>query len=444
METVIQKYPQYKDSGVDWMGQIPEHWGSIRLKNIIRAKISDGPHVTPLFIEEGIPFLSVDGIQNGELFFENCRLISLSDHIKYQKKCRIEKFDILMGKAASIGKIAQSKVNFEYSIWSPLALIKPNLNKVNATFLEYYLKSTFSQYQIEILCTSNTQKNISMDDIPKILATIPPLNEQTAIATFLDNKTALINQAIGIKQKQIELLKERRQILIHKAVTRGLNPNVKMKDSGVEWIGEIPETWKVVKLKYLSEFINDGTHGSYSRVEDGYRLLSVRNMVDDKFIFRDDDSRISEKHFKDISSKFQIRMGDINLAIVGATLGKVAIVDEHDELFVTQRSVCTIRVKLGLLLNSFLFYFIKSPSFQAYLWLNAGFSAQPGVYLGTIQSSVLSIPTIDEQRFIIDYLNETCLKYNTAISLKEQEIEKLKEYKATLINSAVTGKIKVN
>lgn len=167
-------------------------------------------------------------------------------------------------------------------------------------------------------------------------------------------------------------------------------------------------------------------------------------MIDDKFVFREDDSRVSEKHFKEISSKFQIEKGDVQLAIVGATLGKVAIIDEYDELFVTQRSVCTIRINKYIYSNRFLFYFIKSPPFQSYLWLNAGFSAQPGVYLGTIQNSSLPFPPYDEQLSIVDFLNESYVKYENALSLKEQEIEKLKEYKATLINSAVTGKIKVS
>ncbi len=118
-------YSSYKDSGVEWLGEMPTHWEVKRLKNVIRANITDGPHETPVFIDKGIPFLSVDGIQEGELTFENCRYISIDAHHNYSKKAKIEIDDILLGKAASIGKVARVKVEFEFSIWSPLALIKP-------------------------------------------------------------------------------------------------------------------------------------------------------------------------------------------------------------------------------------------------------------------------------------------------------------------------------
>ena len=442
MKTNMQKYPAYKASGAEWLGEIPSHWEIIRLKNIIRAKITDGPHVTPEFIDEGIPFLSVDGIQNGELVFENSRLISLNDHIKYQKKCRIEKFDILMGKAASIGKIAQSKVDFEYSIWSPLALIKPNLEKFNATFMEYYLKSTLSQYQIEILCTSNTQKNISMDDIPKIILTFPPLPEQTAIAAFLDRKTALIDQAIDINQKQIELLKERRQILIHNAVTRGLNPNVKMKDSGVEWIGEIPEGWEVKKIKHISSKIGSGvtpSGGGTTYLESGIPLLRSQNVLFGK-IELEGVAFISDKIHESMSNS-QVKKGDVLLNITGGSIGRCHYVDFDSELNVNQH-VCIIRPTKGIT-SLFLNSILSSEVGQGQIWFNQQGGGREGLNFQSIKNFFLPLPSIMEQKLICDFIEQTTTKIATAISLKEQEIERLKEYKATLINSAVTGKIKV-
>ena len=447
MKTNIQKYPAYKDSGVEWLGKIPNHWEIIRLKNIIRAKITDGPHVTPEFIDEGIPFLSVDGIQNGELVFENSRLISLNDHIKYQKKCRIEKFDILMGKAASIGKIAQSKVDFEYSIWSPLALIKPNLEKFNATFMEYYLKSTLSQYQIEILCTSNTQKNISMDDIPKIILTFPPLPEQTAIAAFLDRKTTLIDQAIGIKQKQIELLKERRQILIHNAVTRGLNPNVKMKDSGVEYLGDIPKEWNVVRFKYIirtkarlgwkglkaSEYVDNSDYG----------FLATPNIKGENIDYSGA-YFITKKRYEE-SPEIMLKKDDILLVKDGSTLGIINIVKSMPFNCTVNSSIAVLRILDDNLLNAeYLNYFLKSDYSQKIIELKKDGMGVPHLFQSDINNFIALIPTFKEQKEILIHIEKQITKTSTAISLKEQEIEKLKEYKATLINSAVTGKIKVS
>jgi type I restriction enzyme S subunit len=428
--TKIKKYPAYKDSGVQWIEDVPSHWELKKFKRVF-YEIKKRSNVE----------LNCGSISFGNVVYKDDEKIPISTKKSYQV---VLKGDFLVNPLnlnydlISL-RIALSEINVVVSSGYIVLNNSVNLDK---NYFKYFLHRFDVAYMK--LLGSGVRQTLNYNDIANCELIFPPLEEQTAIAQFLDRKTALIDQAISIKQKQIDLLNERRQILIHKAVTCGLNPNVKMKDSGVEWIGEIPEHWMIVKLKFVSEFINDGTHGSYPRVEIGYRLLSVRNMIDDKFVFREDDSRISEKHFKEISSKFQINKGDIQLAIVGATLGKVAIVNEYDELFVTQRSVCTIRVNKDLYSNAYLFYFIKSPAFQKYLWLNAEFSAQPGVYLGTIQNSSLPFPPFKEQKSIVNYLTDTSLKFENLISLKEQEIEKLKEYKATLINSAVTGKIKVS
>ena len=433
MNNKLQKYNSYKSSGVEWLGDIPEHWEVIRLKNIIRANITDGPHETPVFIGEGIPFLSVDGIQEGELVFENCRYISMKDFIKYKKKCNIEKYDILMGKAASIGKIAQSKVDFEYSIWSPLALIKPLLSKINSTFLEFYLKSSYSQYQIEILCTSNTQKNISMGDIPKIISTLPPLNEQTAIAKFLDDKTAKIDQAITIKKNQIELLKERKLSLINKAVTKGINPNVKLKPSGVEWIGEIPEHWQVKRLKYVFQILKRISG------ELGHSVLSITQ----KGIKVKDTESGTGQLSMDYSKYQFVYKGDFAMNHMDLLTGYVDI-SKYDgvispdyrvfDLIEPNSSKEYMLLLLQLCYSNKVFYAHGQGVSMLGRWRfpSENFNIFP-----------FPVPPKSEQIEIADFIAKTNKKIAKAISLKEKEIEKLKEYKASLINSAVTGKVKV-
>lgn len=434
MKTNLQAYNNYKASGVDWLGDIPEHWEVIRLKNIIRANITDGPHETPVFIDEGIPFLSVDGIQEGELVFENCRYISVKDFIKYKKKCNIEKYDILMGKAASIGKIAQSKVDFEYSIWSPLALIKPLLSKINSTFLEFYLKSSYSQYQIEILCTSNTQKNISMGDIPKIISTLPPLNEQTVIAKFLDDKTAKIDQAIIIKKNQIELLKERKHSLINKAVTKGINPNAKLKASGVEWIGEIPEHWQVKRLKYVFQILKRISG------ELGHSVLSITQ----KGIKVKDTESGTGQLSMDYSKYQFVYKGDFAMNHMDLLTGYVDIskyegVISPDyrvfDLIEPNSSKEYMLLLLQLCYSNKVFYAHGQGVSMLGRWRfpSENFNIFP-----------FPVPPKSEQIEIADFIAKTNKKIATAISLKEKEIEKLKEYKASLINSVVTGKLRVS
>src|SRR5690554_3679649 len=353
----MKKYDAYKDSGIDYIGKIPTNWEYYNLKYILRDRVKDGPHETPQWFEDGIPFLSIDGIVNGEISFNNCRYIDEEQYQKFSKKLLIEIDDIFIGKAASIGKIARVKTNRIFTVWSPIAVIKVKKN-FSPTFVEYYFKSNVLQHQIELFSTSNTQKNIAMGDIPKMKFIAPPLDEQTQIANYLDHKTAQIDTLINNKEKLITLLKEERTAVINQAVTKGLDPNVSMKDSGIEWVGEIPVHWRLPKMKFLCEFILDGTHGTHPRVENGFRLLSVRNIINGKFVLRNDDSRISEDEFSKITSRFIIQENDIQLAIVGATLGKVALVPKLNEEFATQRSLATIRTESEKCLSKFLHYFM--------------------------------------------------------------------------------------
>ncbi|RYU83818.1 restriction endonuclease subunit S [Hymenobacter persicinus] len=434
-EIGIQKYEVYKSSEVEWLGEIPGHWlllpGS-RITNERCEKNKGMVEKTVLSLSYGKVVIKPEEKLVGLVpeSFETYQLVYPGDIIIRPTDLQNDKTSLRVGLAKDKGIITSAYINM----------------KVNAGYLGRYYH--YFLYALDITkmiysLGSGLRQNLSYEDFKRLKFLAPPLEEQTAIANFLDRKTAQIDQAIAQKERLIELLQERRQILIQRAVTRGLNPDVPMKDSGVEWIGEIPAHWRSVKMKYLTEFIYDGTHGSYPRSDEGFRLLSVRNIVDNKFVFREDDSLVAARHFKEISSKFLVREDDIQLAIVGATLGKAAVVESVDEPFVTQRSIATIRVEKKSVLPVFLLNYIRSESFQKYLWLNAGFSAQPGVYLGTIQDSTVPMPPIQEQFEITTYIGIISDSINAAISCKKREIGKLREYKSTLINAAVTGKIKV-
>ena len=271
-------YPEYKTSSLEWLGRVPSHWKEVRLKNILAQRITDGPHLTPMFVDEGVPFLSVDGIQNGELVFESCRYISHEDHAEFCKKAKPQQDDILMGKAASTGKIARVKVDFYFSIWSPLALIRIQQANAVPAYVEYTLSNHRSQAEIDTLCTSNTQKNISMDDIPRLTLCLPPLDEQRAITNFLEHETAKIDSLIREQEKLIELLNEKRQSIISNAVCRGLDPNVPMKDSGVECLGMVPEHWNVVRLKYITTTWKGFAFKAELFCNDGVRVVKASDI----------------------------------------------------------------------------------------------------------------------------------------------------------------------
>lgn len=428
----LQRYSSYKESGVEWVGEIPEHWEIVKLKFLLKEKVSDGPHETPKFIEIGIPFLSVDGIQDGELTFDKCRYVSGQDHNNYSKKANVTKGSILIGKAASTGKIAQVKVDFPFSIWSPLALIKPN-NLISSSILEYYLKSHYSQIQIDWLCNINTQKNIGMGDIPKILVVLPPIKEQNKIASFLDQKTAQIDQAISQKEKMIELLKERRQIVINEAVTKGINPNVPMKDSGVEWIGEIPEHWEISRVKNIFKLIIEpAPNNNDEELLSIYTDIGVRPRKD-----------LKEKGNKASTTDgyWRVKKGDFIVNKLLAWMGAVGL-SEYEG--VTSPAYDILRAKVPIE-GKFYHELFRLKIFSQEMKKHSRgiMDMRLRLYFDKFGDILIPYPSYDEQQQIVAYIEEHTSKIDCAIDLQQNYIAKLKEYKTTLIDSVVTGKVKV-
>jgi len=421
-------YAEYKDSSEGWISEIPEHWELKKLKHIFYEK----KHKANMNLNCG-------SISFGKVIKKDDDRVTHATKASYQEVLEGEflinplnlNYDLISLR------IALSKMDVVVS--AGYIVLKPRVKTVKG-----YYKYLLHRYDVAFmkLLGSGVRQTISFNHIANSILIAPPIPEQTAIAEFLDEKTSKIEALVKIKQQQIETLAERKQILIQNATTRGLVSDVPMKDSGIDWIGAVPAHWTCPKLKLVCKFVLDGTHGSFPRVENGYRLLAVRNIIDNEFVFRANDSFVSYRHFKEISSKFLIREGDIQLAIVGATLGKVAVVGKLDEDFVTQRSVSTIRVN-DKCINYFAAYYMRSSAFQSYLWNNAEFSAQPGVYLNTVQNAYIPLPDIDEQILIVKFIDKESKKIDAAITIKQNQITKLNEYKTTLINAAVTGKIKV-
>jgi type I restriction enzyme S subunit len=446
MKTKLQKYNTYKPSGVEWLGEIPEHWEVTSIKHILEIPISDGPHTTPQLFNQGIPFISAEAIKNGEINFKKKRgYISVKDHLLFSKKYSPKRNDIYMVKSgATTGNIAMVKTDKEFSIWSPLAVFRANQNKIIPNFLYNYLQSISLKKGVELNWSFGTQQNIGMGVLSNLMIPYPTISEQTAIANFLDDKTAKLDQAITIKKKQIELLKERRQILIHKAVTRGLNPDVKLKDSGVEWIGEIPEHWEVKRLKYvLNRKLKYGANES--GVEYDFNLPRYVRITD----FGQDGKLNEDKKLSltwNQGSDYLLKDGDILFARSGATVGKTyhfkkSMSIEKDYSFAGYLIKAEANEKI--ILSDFLYLFTNSELFNK--WKDGIFIKATIENIGADKYAQLSVilPPVNEQKNILEKYNSDSTKIATAISLKEQEIEKLKEYKMSLIDGVVTGKVNV-
>jgi type I restriction enzyme S subunit len=424
----MQRYPVYKDSGVEWLGEVPKEWTITRVKNIFRLVIA------PATKNNNFELLSVYtdiGVKPRRELEERGNKASTTDgylHVKIG--------DIVVNKLlAWMGAIGISNYT---GVTSPAYDILRAKENVEPHFYHYLFRSE--------TCSSELKKHsrgimdmrlrLYFDKFSDVLVPFPSFDTQKRIVWFLNTKTAQIDQAIAQKERQIELLKERRQILIHKAVTRGLNPNVKMKDSGVEWIGEIPEHWEVKRIKTLS------------RVKRG---ASPRPIDDPRYF--NEDGEFAWVRIADVSANDHYLTNTVQqLSKLGSSLSVKIF---PNELFVSIAGTVgkPMISKIKCCIHDGFVYFPDLKINIEYLY-RIFETGQPYLGLGkhgtqlnlnteTIGSIYMPIPPDDEQSSIVNHVENTCQKLNKTISLKQQEIEKLKEYKATLINAAVTGKIKV-
>lgn len=432
------RYPTYKPSGVEWLGEVPEHWSIIRLKNVLQCRITDGPHTTPEFIDEGVPFLSVDGIQDGELRFDGCRFISEKDHEEFSRKAQPVRDDILMGKAASTGKIARVKTDFTFSIWSPLALIRVDSQLSSPSFYEQALKSAISQAQIDVLCTSNTQKNISMDDIPRLVMTRPTIEEQLAIATFLDHETAKIDALIAEQQRLIELLQEKRQAVISHAVTKGLNPHAPMKDSGVEWLGEVPEHWVVGKLSYYAVV---STGATPDRQRSDYWGGDIPWIKTGEVRYEDiqqAEECITELALKETSCDL-LQPGTLLMALYGqgVTRGRVGLLAIPASC---NQACAAIKPFLVLSARFLELYFVNA---YTHIRSLGNETTQQNLNLDYVRGLEVLLPPQEEQNLIWRSCGERIKGIDSLLGCSFDAIALLQERRSALISAAVTGQIDV-
>ena len=429
-ETEIARYPKYKDSGVEWLGEIPEHWDLTRLGtrfNERRTKVSDKDYAPLSVTKQGIlPQLDSAAKSNDG---DNRKLVKAGDFVINSRSDRKGS----SGIARTDGSV--SLINI---------VMEPK--NVDPTFCNYLLKGKsfveeFYRMGHGIVADLWTTR---YDEMKAIMVGIPPLEEQAAIAHFLDEKTALIEKAIGIKERQIELLKERRQLLIHRAVTRGLDAEVPMKDSGVEWIGEIPAHWEVKKIKQLGKIVNGFAFNSGEFKDEGVRVMKIAN-IQTMMLDWSDESFVDQKYFFK-HPQFRICKNDLVFALTRPIIStgiKAAIVDTDEKILLNQRNA-VLKPSLSLSRKWIYFIILDSRFVQTFEQQIDITGQQPNISTYSIGNLEIPYPKLIEQELISDFVENTNAKIATAISCKEKEIEKLKQYKATLINSAVTGKIKVN
>ncbi|WP_137910641.1 restriction endonuclease subunit S [Ralstonia sp. 3PA37C10] len=435
----LKPYPEYKPSGVEWLGDVPNEWQIKPLKAVVSCNDETlGEDTDPDYEIQYVDISSVDAIEG----IQRVEPLVFRDAPSRARR-RVRGGDIIVSTVRTYLRAIASVISPPENliVSTGFAVLRP-LSSLLPSFAAYMAGSRYVIEDVIARSTGVSYPAINASDLVRIRVAVPPMSEQSAIATYLDRETTKIDTLIAKQEKLIELLQEKRQVVISHAVTKGLDPTVPMKPSGVEWLGDVPEHWNKMALRFACELLRDGTHLPPPRVDKGVPLLSVRNIQDGRFTTLDDDSFISEEDYSDLCRSFTVQEGDVLLAVVGATLGKVAIVEPMPRFHI-QRSLAVLRAASGVMTSEYLAYFLRSSEFQATLWSRVGFSAQPGIYLGVIGGFNCPVPSIEEQKGIAARLNLECAKIDTIIAKAQQAIELQKEHRTALISAAVTGKIDV-
>lgn len=424
----MERYNEYKDSGVQWLGEIPSHWELRKMKYTFCERSQKGFPNEPLLAatqNHGV-------IKKSD--YEN-RTVEATKNLDTLKL--VEKGDFVISLRSFQGGI-------EYSYCR--GIISPAYTVLKAHHLSepYFKHLAKSPSFIDLLKSSVTGiregQNIDYNKLKVEFMPIPAIEEQQAIATYLDTVTSKIDEAIAQQQKMIDLLNERKQIIINNAVTKGLNPDAPMKDSGVEWIGKICKNWRMYRLKHLLKTnLMYGANESAESEETSYpRYIRITDI--------DENGKLKPDTFRSLeplkAEPYLLTRGDILFARSGATAGKTYLFDEDIKAcFAGYLIKAQVSNKL---LSRYLMYYTRSGIYDQ--WKNSIFIQATIQNIGADKYANLRIPlpTIEEQKKIVSYLDTETMKIDKVLDTHKRQISLLQERKQIIINDVVTGKVKVS
>lgn len=439
-------YSAYKDSGVEWLEQVPDHWCSVPIKYMALERNSlflDGDWIESKDISsDGIRYITTGNVGEGAYKEQGAGFISeetfhaLGCTDVYEGDVLVSRLNNPIGRACVVpdlgGRVVTSVDN---------VIFRPD-SKFDKKFIVYLFSSEEYFKHTSNLARGATMQRISRGLLGNIRVVTPSLEEQTKIARFLDHETARIDALIEEQQRLIELLKEKRQAVISHAVTKGLDPTVPMKDSGVEWLGEVPAHWEVKRLKHLCADIKAGPFGSALTkdmyVASGYKIYGQEQVIPGDFSIGD--YYIDDERFESLRP-YQIATGDILISCVG-TFGKIAVVPEDAEPGVINPRLIRVRSNhhaspqyLSTVLRS-------GVVFEQFSVLSRG-GTMDVINIGTLSEIVLAVPPLNEQVAILSFIEVQSRRFDGLMLEASGGVSLLKERRSALISAAVTGKIDV-
>lgn len=424
---------EMKDSGIEWIGEIPADWTLQRGKTIFAQRLTKGNQSEILLAATQkygmLPQSEIEGV------------VQVKEDANLQQFRTVHKKDFVISLRSFQG-------GFEYSqyegVCSPAYQVFYNTTLICHNYYRLLFKSDgFIQKMNSMTVGIREGKNIQYSDFANSLIPVPPIDQQQCIADYLDRKCSQIDAIIARQQEVIEKLKAYKLSVITEAVTKGLNPDVPMKNSGVEWIGEIPEHWKMVRLKFLLSHIIDCPHETpiYS-ADGGYLVIRTADQDLGKLRTDEDMYRLDEGEYQSRIRRMSLEKDDIVYGREGERWGLSCLVPESNKYCLGQRML-QFRCKNELFLPSFAMWALNSKFVYLQGAVDSIGSTSPHVNISTVRNFLIPVPNIDEQQEIVEYVDKKMLQLDKEVEHREMLICKLNEYKKSLIYEVVTGKKEV-
>jgi type I restriction enzyme, S subunit len=429
-----KQYPAYKDSGVEWLGEVPEHWVVKQFKRVTtRIDVGIAEAATHAYADDGVPIIRSTNVRPGRILIDNLFYIQEWFAEKNRTKYLFEN-DLITVRTGAPGTTAviPPELHGCQCFTMLITTLKP---KKVPMFYSYFLNSSCARFRFAVEGWGTAQINISVPILQQQMIAEPPEKEQRAIAAFLDRETGRIDTFIEKKERQIELLQEKRAVLISHAVTKGLDPDVTMKDSGVEWLGEVPEHWEIMKFRrvcrlqqglQIAQSDRFGENGS-----NRFEYITIKSI-------HASDTTNSKEYIENPTRSVICTTDDILLARTGAT-GEVITGQNgvfHNNFF-------KIIYDRKIVDKNYLIYYLSNTQIKKHFLLMAGTTTIPDLNHGDFLSTHFISPDIHEQQNIISFLNNETGNIDTLLDKIWQSISKLREYRIALISATVTGKIDV-
>ena len=435
------RYPDYKDSGVEWLGEVPGHW---EVWKIAHAFALIGSGTTPRtdnreYYEDGdIPWVNTGDLNDGELDDCEKRITPLAIAQHTSLKTYPAGSVLIAMYGATIGKLAM--LRFPATV-NQACCVFAGQSEIVSKFMFFWFLGL--RQQILSLATGGGQPNISQDILRTLRVACPNPPEQTQIAAFLDRETAKIDELVREQRRLMELLKEKRQAVISHAVTKGLNPHAPMKPSGIEWLGEVPGHWEVVPLKRDLDFLTSGSRGwaeNYS--DEGELFIRITNLTRGSIgLDLSDIQRVAVPDGAE-GSRTKVRPGDVLFSIT-AYLGSVAVVPDALESAYVSQHVALARLRQSRLLPKWVGFVALSFVGQTWFETKSYGGTKIQLSLDDVRDLPIPVPPLDEQSAIVAMLETQVAQFDTLTAEAQRAIALLQERRTALISAAVTGQIDV-